>query len=755
MQMIIFDENKNKIDTLQYNINHKINQLKKDQNIPDIDENTKDILNSLDYSIGVYYLSKDQNNFNIIFLNDMILRFNKLNLEKIRGMSFSDIYFHEENDEIIINSMKKVYKTNKPENFFFEYYDDYILSGRYDVTIKKIGNFIYIFGKNEPNYINLDYANLPMEQENLFTNNYNAIAILQDGHFVKVNKKYLEVYNQPNYETVIGQKLGYTGVDKNLIKDVLKNFQMILDQKMDSYLFPIEINKNGKLIHYFNLNCSYTLYKSEPAIIIVHHDLTKEEINKRELENKTKEAITLSNNLDFIQSVSNTGISYRINNKYTRSPQMYNILERDFIKADSYRNILLDFTIEEDKSILKENFQKLGLNKDSTDFIVRINTAKGNLKYIHCYVRMNYLENNQEYTVLFYQDVTREQKNLKKLYNALTESKRLNNNLKKIHGISKTGIGYYYEKNSKDNQNSSFKLNWNLSSFDTLKLYGRKYENYQGDLSEIILKEDLPNWNKAHLKCTSKHPETTVTIRVINGEGDVRYVKCYIVYDYENDYNNGRVIFFQDITKEIEKENKLKIALKDKEMLLTEVHHRVKNNLQIILSLINLNRGYDSNPETILTDTETRIYAMALIHEKIYGSSSLADVNIKEYVESLADSLLDTYKSNINLHYEMEPVNLTMEKSIPLGLIINELVTNTIKHAFPNKKEGNLFIVFKKEDNKFLLIVKDDGIGLSDDFNIDDLSSLGLIVVQNLVLQIDGILSIITCNGTEFKIEFE
>jgi two-component sensor histidine kinase len=146
---------------------------------------------------------------------------------------------------------------------------------------------------------------------------------------------------------------------------------------------------------------------------------------------------------------------------------------------------------------------------------------------------------------------------------------------------------------------------------------------------------------------------------------------------------------------------------------------------------------------------------MALIHEKIYGSGSLSDVNIKEYIESLVTSLFDVYETNITLHSDIESVDLNMEISIPLGLIINELVNNVIKYAFPNNEKGNLYIKFKKEVNKYILIFKDDGVGLPDDFDLDNLSSLGLIVVTNLTLQIGGIISVINCEGTGFKIEFE
>ncbi len=168
-----------------------------------------------------------------------------------------------------------------------------------------------------------------------------------------------------------------------------------------------------------------------------------------------------------------------------------------------------------------------------------------------------------------------------------------------------------------------------------------------------------------------------------------------------------------------------------------------------------MNTNFDTEPEIVLQNTQNRIYAMALIHEKIYGSKSLSEVNMSDYVDSLINSLFDTYESNINFKSNIDPIELTMEQSIPLGLIINELVTNTIKYAFPNKNKGNLYIELKKEKTHYTLTFQDDGIGLPDNFDLNNLTTLGLIVVTNLVLQIDGRISILNCEGTGYKIEFE
>jgi two-component sensor histidine kinase len=299
-------------------------------------------------------------------------------------------------------------------------------------------------------------------------------------------------------------------------------------------------------------------------------------------------------------------------------------------------------------------------------------------------------------------------------------------------------------------------IDWSKSSFNVFNIDSKKYKNYHGNLLDIVIDDDLHYWEEAYAKCSLSHPEEICLLRIKNDNDKLMYIRSYIICNFDENGNElGHFTFYQDVTEEIKYQKQLETALNDKEILLSEVHHRVKNNLQIILSLINLNKNYQTDPEIILNDTETRIYAMALIHEKIYDSTSLSEVNIKDYVYALINSLFDTYWSNINFHGDIEPINLDMDYSIPLGLIVNELVTNTIKHAFPDDTEGNLYIKFEKEDKHCILTVKDDGVGLPVDFNIDNLSTLGLVVVQSLTLQIGGTINIIDTEGTEYKIEFD
>ncbi len=200
----------------------------------------------------------------------------------------------------------------------------------------------------------------------------------------------------------------------------------------------------------------------------------------------------------------------------------------------------------------------------------------------------------------------------------------------------------------------------------------------------------------------------------------------------------------------------------EKEVLLKEIHHRVKNNLQIISSLLNLQSRKITDPQTleVLRDSQNRVRSMALIHEKLYQSGNLAEIDFSEYAKSLTTSLLRSYQSNravIKLKFELDDaVLLPLESAISCGLIVNELVTNTLKYAFPNDKTGTLVLEARKDAaNKFTLRVADDGVGYPPDLDIQNTNTLGLQLVRSLVGQLDGKLEMENNNGVEYRISFQ
>ncbi|PPS42673.1 PAS domain S-box protein [Chroococcidiopsis sp. TS-821] len=257
----------------------------------------------------------------------------------------------------------------------------------------------------------------------------------------------------------------------------------------------------------------------------------------------------------------------------------------------------------------------------------------------------------------------------------------------------------------------------------------------------------------------SKHLYST-EFRLVHPDGSIRWManQGKVSYDMA-----GKVIrvsgILRDITKQKQIADQIQASLVEKEVLLKEIHHRVKNNLQIISSLLSLQSGYITDQQTleILKTGENRIASMALIHEQLYQSRDLAKIDFADYIQNLVANLFSSYdvsSERIILHLNIERILLSLDIAIPCGLIINELISNSLKHAFPNHKKGNIYINLAALDDRYHLTIKDDGIGLPKHVNPNTTDSLGLQIVSALTQQLEGSLDIHSDSGAEFNIKF-
>lgn len=226
----------------------------------------------------------------------------------------------------------------------------------------------------------------------------------------------------------------------------------------------------------------------------------------------------------------------------------------------------------------------------------------------------------------------------------------------------------------------------------------------------------------------------------------------------------GRVIgtlgTAQDITERKRAEEQIKASLQEKEVLLKEVHHRVKNNLQVIDSLFRHQCRHAKDKQTIevLKECQNRVNSMAMLHEKLYQSQDLSKINSDEYITSIVANLVDSYSCNADLtslKINIEDIVLDIETALYCGLIVNELVSNSFKYAFPPGKQGEIHINFYSGDaHNLILSVKDNGVGLPISFDLQKSQSLGLKLVRSFVRQLGGDLEINRSGGTEFMITF-
>ena len=231
------------------------------------------------------------------------------------------------------------------------------------------------------------------------------------------------------------------------------------------------------------------------------------------------------------------------------------------------------------------------------------------------------------------------------------------------------------------------------------------------------------------------------------------------VHDEMGMADGGFVCVAQDLTAQKNVEDRLRASLEEKTVLLQEVHHRVKNNLQVISSLLHLqsSKVEDEKAQALFKDSQSRIRSMALLHEKLYQSKDIAQVAVASYLDELIEHLFRTYgahRSRIERTLEAEEIPLTIDQAIPCGLIVNELITNALEHAFPEGQGGTIRVALTMAAGDVQLVVEDDGQGFPDNGSVNETDSLGLRLVRGLVQQLNGTLDVASTPGAQFTITF-
>lgn len=237
-------------------------------------------------------------------------------------------------------------------------------------------------------------------------------------------------------------------------------------------------------------------------------------------------------------------------------------------------------------------------------------------------------------------------------------------------------------------------------------------------------------------------------------------LRNYLIAAQKYHHGSLAVLVGIDITERKQSEAQLQASLQEKEVLLQEVHHRVKNNLQVITSLLDLQSQQIEEPVMleVFRESQNRVKSMALVHEKLYQSKNLTGINFSEYTQSLTNYLLRAYELNtgyITLELDIEEITLNIDTAIPCGLIINELVSNALKHAFPDKMSGKIKIILHAEFNdSFILSVEDNGVGFPPDWEFSRAKSLGIQLIKVLTNQLKGNVEIEQNAGSKIRVKF-
>jgi PAS domain S-box-containing protein len=278
--------------------------------------------------------------------------------------------------------------------------------------------------------------------------------------------------------------------------------------------------------------------------------------------------------------------------------------------------------------------------------------------------------------------------------------------------------------------------------------------------TEFIHPDDRNMVVERHLKrLRGEELPAVYSFRILNRDGNTLWMDLRaVLINWEG--QAATLNFVSDITERKQAEEAVQASLREKETLLREIHHRVKNNMQVISSLFNLQAGYIKDEEAlrILKEGQTRIRSMALVHEKLYQSGDLSKIDLAGYIQSLSAHLFHVYlvdPNQVRLETEFGDVTLDINSAVPCGLILNELISNALKHAFPAGRKGVLTIrLRRRKDGAVELRIADNGVGFPKGLDFRRTESLGLQIVNLLVGQLEGTIKLAGKNGTVFTVAF-
>lgn len=449
-----------------------------------------------------------------------------------------------------------------------------------------------------------------------------------------------------------------------------------------------------------------------------------------------------ANKSNLIEYFSQTGSYYKIRNEYTWTQGIYNIINRSQESNDAYYNIIFDLVIPEDKPLVKELLDTMSPETDSYENIIRIKTRDGHIKYLDTYLYSKFDENRNEISHYgLFKDVSLDShKHMTRpvdfMLNGFNHNSRLSLLVEPLSKRYEFSEGFY----------------------DIIEVPHEKYIHSQEILKNIV-EEDVKENIKQLINGEIEEVNTILTYKVNGNPENLKICELFIeVFSYGN--NKHSIGFLTDITDMKKKQKELIESNANKNILIKEVHHRVKNNLQVLNSFLNLERrAYGNNPNRILDNMQARLSSLALLHEKTYNTTDFLNINLKEYIEDQDETLQGLFSAkHINFKSEIdENIHLSIQIITPLLLIVDELTMNAIKHAFPDENMENKTITKRIDyidENICEFILEDNGVGLESPEQLIN-HNLGWEIVKSLTKQLNGKIEIMDTEvGTAFKLTF-
>lgn len=516
-----------------------------------------------------------------------------------------------------------------------------------------------------------------------------------------------------------------------LLKD---NFKEVLESKK---------TKNMRIFYYISDRirtlANINILCDEGEIYVISDLRNSFEDVKTEKEQKEEED---ENKANLIEYFSQTGSYYKTRNEFTWTPGIYNIINRSREPSDSYYNIIFDLVIPEDRPLVEELLDTMSPETDTYENIIRIKTPGGHIKYLDTYLYSKFDENGEEVSHYgLFKDISVDShKHMTRPVDFMLNGFKHNAKLSLlIEPLSKR-----YE--------------FSEGFYKMIEIPKGEYVHSK-DIINNIVEEDIKEELNKLINGEIEEVNRVFTYKVHGNDDDKKICELFIErFNYGN--KNHSIGFLTDITYARQKQKELIESNATKNILIKEVHHRVKNNLQVLSSFLNLERrAYGNNPNRILDNMQARLSSLALLHEKTYNTEDFININLEDYMTDQDSTLHSLFGAkDINFTSEVDPeIHLPMDVITPLLLIVDELTMNAVKHAFPDPEMPNKTISKKikyVDEHICELILKDNGVGLESPESLIN-HNLGWEIINNLTRQINGKLEILDCDiGTGFKIIF-
>lgn len=516
-----------------------------------------------------------------------------------------------------------------------------------------------------------------------------------------------------------------------LLKD---NFKEVLESKKTKTMrIFYYISDRIRTLANINILCD------EGEIYVISDLRNSFEDVKTEKEQKEEED---ENKANLIEYFSQTGSYYKTRNEFTWTPGIYNIINRSREPSDSYYNIIFDLVIPEDRPLVEELLDTMSPETDTYENIIRIKTPGGHIKYLDTYLYSKFDENGEEVSHYgLFKDISVDShKHMTRPVDFMLNGFKHNAKLSLlIEPLSKR-----YE--------------FSEGFYKMIEIPKGEYVHSK-DIINNIVEEDIKEELNKLINGEIEEVNRVFTYKVHGNDDDKKICELFIErFNYGN--KNHSIGFLTDITYARQKQKELIESNATKNILIKEVHHRVKNNLQVLSSFLNLERrAYGNNPNRILDNMQARLSSLALLHEKTYNTEDFININLEDYMTDQDSTLHSLFGAkDINFTSEVDPeIHLPMDVITPLLLIVDELTMNAVKHAFPDPEMPNKTISKKikyVDEHICELILKDNGVGLESPESLIN-HNLGWEIINNLTRQINGKLEILDCDiGTGFKIIF-